>query len=111
MWVLVVFSIHPRELFHIVINKSQSIGRAMVAIIMLLYITTTINFSLNFWVLGRCFKGGPYYEYRDLFNLVRKIRMPNMGIGITAVMSTVVADSAMVCENFLANCNINLVLI
>ncbi|KAK0488510.1 hypothetical protein IW261DRAFT_1439801 [Armillaria novae-zelandiae] len=69
----------------------------MVAIIILLYITTTINFSLNWALLVSI--GRVVFFVKDYVELLRdlipKVRMPNMGIGITAVMSTVVADSAM----------------
>ncbi|SJL17783.1 uncharacterized protein ARMOST_21345 [Armillaria ostoyae] len=85
-------------LWNIFINKSRPIGRAMVAIIILLYIATTINVSLN-WALLHSVGRDTYFieNYLDLVqDLNLKNRIPDMGIGITAAMSTVVADSAMI---------------
>ncbi|PBK98877.1 hypothetical protein ARMGADRAFT_1073819 [Armillaria gallica] len=95
--ILAVFSIYPRGLSHTVINKSRSIGGAMVAVIVLLYITTTINFFLN----------GPFltvttevsfqdYSILALIPSWGGTTEANTGIGVTAVMSTVIADCTMI---------------
>ncbi|PBK98885.1 hypothetical protein ARMGADRAFT_1073826 [Armillaria gallica] len=106
---LAVLSMYPRELFHAVISKSRSIGGVMVSIIILLYITTTINFFFN----------GPFltasndedstgatldfwrYEIQEDALLVL---VPSWGwtprtdivIGAAAVVSTVIADCTMI---------------
>ncbi|KAK0185072.1 hypothetical protein F5146DRAFT_1073337 [Armillaria mellea] len=70
----------------------------MVAIIILLYITTTVNASLN-WALLHS-PGRDTFFIENYLDLVRdlnlKNRIPDMGIGITAAVSTVVADSCMI---------------
>ncbi|KAK0207681.1 hypothetical protein IW262DRAFT_1418802 [Armillaria fumosa] len=85
-------------LWNIFANKSRPIGRAMVAIIILLYVTTTVNVSLNWALLHSAGRDTFFIEnYLDLIrDLNLKIRIPDMGIGITAAMSTVIADSCMI---------------
>ncbi|SJL17781.1 uncharacterized protein ARMOST_21343 [Armillaria ostoyae] len=88
-------------LWNIFNNKSRSIGRVMVAITILLYIATTINFFLNLAFLRYVFNFHEDLLYPDeevyLFYIaVGTYRMSDIGISITAVMSTVIADSIMI---------------
>ncbi len=110
---------YPKKLSHTVNNKSRSIGRVMVAIIVLLYIATTINFFLNVAFLRYVFIEGVVNIFDDndvSFDregyLAFRISQTwaSIGIGVTALMSTVIADSVMVCSIFVANLDINLVL-
>ncbi len=83
----------------------------MVAVIVLLYITTTINFFLN----------GPFltvttevsfqdYPILALIPSWGGTTEANTGIGVTAVMSTVIADCTMVCTIPAANIDVAVVL-
>ncbi|PBK59056.1 hypothetical protein ARMSODRAFT_78623 [Armillaria solidipes] len=94
---LAVFSIYPRELSHTVINKFRSIGGTMVAIIILLYITATINFFLNGPFLTAINVGVfQYYSRLALASSWGWTPRTDIGIGATAVLSTVVADCTMI---------------
>ncbi len=88
----------------------------MVAVIILLYVTTTINLSLNLALLRFGFEDPnfdlakvflDFFEGRVHLGDLMNIRMLNIGIGITATMSTVVADSTMVCAIVVVNLDIN----
>ncbi len=83
----------------------------MVTSIIFLYITTTINFSLN-WELRQdvILGSGSIWLISNAVLEVPTSGSETSGISITAVMSTVIADSIMVCATLMANLNINLVL-
>ncbi|KAK0238397.1 hypothetical protein EDD85DRAFT_935786 [Armillaria nabsnona] len=112
---LAVFSIYPKKLSHTVNNKSRSIGRVMVAVIMLLYIATTINFFLNLTFFRYVFiedtaRDDDVLVDEEVYVIKLVFRMSRTsagtGIGITAVMSTVIADSIMVCAILVADLDI-----
>ncbi|PBK98874.1 hypothetical protein ARMGADRAFT_482225 [Armillaria gallica] len=94
-------------LWNIFNNKFRSIGRVMVASIIFLYVATTINFSLN-----SKFRHDVTIGFHIIYLLsgIDKIHLDSeyvvvpegggvneiLGIGIRAVMSTVIADSVMI---------------
>ncbi len=94
----------------------------MVAIIILLYITTTINFFFNGPFLAATnvegstvtldfFRGS--IQDHAIVILVPSwgwTQRTDIGIGAAAVMSTVVADCIMVCATPAANIDVNVVL-
>ncbi|PBK98875.1 hypothetical protein ARMGADRAFT_1073817 [Armillaria gallica] len=89
----------------------------MVASIIFLYIATTINFSLNLGfrhdvisVVDMIVTNYGYIPLEFITGLVAEGGPEIPGIGITVVVSTVIADSIMVCAILVANLNINLVL-
>ncbi|PBK59055.1 hypothetical protein ARMSODRAFT_1090966 [Armillaria solidipes] len=94
-------------LWNIFNKKSRSIGRIMVAITILLYIATTVNFFLNLTFLRYLlfadakkkihYNGVLFVEIFYVILLTLKMeRRFDIGISITAVMSTVIADSIMI---------------
>ncbi len=114
---LLVFSIYPNKLSHTVDNRFRSIGRAMVASIIFLYIATTVNVFINWeFHYNAIVEDGIFFLVSGTGKIVifkdplmqTESKVP--GIGITAVMSTVIADSIMVCAILVANLNINSVL-
>ncbi len=112
--ILAVFSIYPNKLSHTVNSKSRSIGRVMVASIISLYIATTINFSLNWEFRHEAVIVSFWLSDTGILHFISEQPMLGRsevpGIGITVVVSTVIADSIMVCAILVANLNINLVL-
>ncbi|KAK0238399.1 hypothetical protein EDD85DRAFT_507592 [Armillaria nabsnona] len=97
-------------LWNIFISKFRSIGRAMVVIIILLYITTTINFFFNGPFLTATnveiatgtldfHRGSSSIQDYAILTLVPSwgwTPRTDIGIGATAVISTVVADCTMI---------------
>ncbi len=94
---------------HTVISKSRTIGRVMLPIIILLYITTTINFSFN-WTLSRLILFRSTLSTETFHSQWGPVEMLATGVGITAVISTVVADCTMVCATFAVRIAVNLML-
>ncbi len=118
-----MLSIYPRELSHTVISKFRSIGGATVAIIILLYITTTVNFffdgpfltATNIRISTGLTMDFERYgiQFSDILILVPSwgwTPRTDIGIGAAAVMSTVVADCTIVCATPAANIDVNVVL-
>ncbi|PBK98882.1 hypothetical protein ARMGADRAFT_1073823 [Armillaria gallica] len=82
-------------LWNIFISKSRSIGRAMVAVIILLYVTTSINVFLNSALILSV--ETTVVDGLELDPSTNRLNgISNLGIGMTAVMSTAIADSTII---------------
>ncbi len=78
-------------------NKSRRTGRALTIIIILLYITTTVDFALTWSYIHSVFVD----HGQTLWTKYMSYQTPGMGITIGAATAgaicTVLADSTMVC--------------
>ncbi|PBK98879.1 hypothetical protein ARMGADRAFT_1123997 [Armillaria gallica] len=98
--ILAMISIYLNKLSHTVNSKFRTIGRVMVASIIFLYITSTINFFLN-WEFRHDTTTGVEMVFTIGGKKAVVTGFPAVGpetprIGITVVVSTVIADSIMI---------------
>ncbi|KAK0184747.1 hypothetical protein F5146DRAFT_1144863 [Armillaria mellea] len=79
-----------------VMNKSQHIGRTMVVVIILLYIFTTINFSVNWSDMNSRFVRKGQSFWTKYLEASSHTMMITVGEGVMAAICTTLADSTII---------------
>ncbi len=83
------------EISHADTKKCQPVGRAMIVVIIILYVMAAIDFALD-WSYTRSIHVKHGQTFVDKYLAYSNFNNLQIPIAITAIVSTICADSAMV---------------